>query len=442
MSSFDPTQLLEMLEKAREQNFCPNRIWQFCSQIGDWPSKQLIAQEILDELVSKDALKHENHSACNVDFCEFSIRNFTAVQQYHEPMSNEEGDQTKIAENHKQQGTCVAVRGLFNETKLVQAVQSDKLTAWSLDGWDILEYPRPFMALSHVWSDGTGTGSWESKRVNTCLYNYLKRIARKFQCEGIWWDAICIPQDKGIRSKAISIMDRNYEYARVTLVHDRFLRNLPFEGPERACLAIVLSSWFTRGWTALELTRSHKVKIIFQDSIRDLDEEILYKNGTFAAKIIKDLRNDRFSDIGDLLAALKPRYTSWLKDRAIIAGLLAGIRIPDTDKDTFQQDIYQRILKGIGEISYDHLFHNSVTMTKGFNWCAANLFQLPQATTQHRLKINTVGEVFGSWRLYSVNQIYPKCLWDKSHELVEAKLKYALRIEAKKHVLLVKPPPK
>ncbi|KAI0860574.1 hypothetical protein F4860DRAFT_503911 [Xylaria cubensis] len=325
MSPFNPTQLLEMLEKAREQNFCLNRIWHVCSQIKDWPSKQLIIEEILRAIVSKSALKHEDHSACSVDFCEFSIRNFTAVQQYHEPMSYEEGDQGKIAEDHKQQGACITVRGVFKETKLIQAVRSDKLTAWNLDGWDILESPRPFMAISHVWSDGTGTGSWPSNQVNVCLYNYFKRIAKQFQCEGIWWDAICIPQDKTVRSKAISIMDRNYEHARVTLVHDRFLRNLSFEGPERACLAIVLSSWFTRGWTALELTRSRKVKIIFKDSIKDLDEEILYGNESFGAKIIKDLRNDRFTKIGALLAALNTRYTSWLKDRATIAELSVGV---------------------------------------------------------------------------------------------------------------------
>ncbi|KAI0450075.1 hypothetical protein F5B21DRAFT_517679 [Xylaria acuta] len=275
MSSFNPSKLLEMLGKAGDWNLCPNRIWQVCSQIKDWPPKQSTLQEILDGII---------------DLCEFSSRNFTAVQQYHELRTCKERDQSNEDEQGK---ACLPLRNSFNDAKLIKAVQSNKLTAWSLDGCSILEYPRPFMAISHVWSDGTGVGTWPSKQVN-------KSIA----CEGSWWDTLCVPQDRDARSKALSIMHCNYEYARVTLVHDRLLRN-----------------------TALELAKSRKVKIIFKDSIKDLDDDILEKaqEGSFAAKAIKNLRRDRFSDMEDLLATLGPRYTSWLKDRATIAGLLAGI---------------------------------------------------------------------------------------------------------------------
>jgi hypothetical protein len=197
----------------------------------------------------KDALQHEDHSACNFDFCEFSSRNFTAVQQHHEPRSYEKGyekeDQATIAENHENKGVCFPLRGLFDDGKLVEAVKANRLTAWSLDGLTILEHPRPFMAISHVWSDGTGTGTWPSKQVNECLYDYFKGIAKRFQCEGMWWDTLCVPQDRNHRSMALNIMHYNYEYARITLVHDRFLRNLPFDGPGTACFAIVMSSWFT-----------------------------------------------------------------------------------------------------------------------------------------------------------------------------------------------------
>ncbi|KAI1121234.1 hypothetical protein F5Y10DRAFT_288736 [Nemania abortiva] len=328
MSSFNPTVLQEMLEKAQDQNLCPNRIWQACSHIKDWPSKQSTLQEILGGMFPKEALRHEDHSACSIDFCEFSSRNFTAVQQYHEPRTCESSS-GQARKNHKRKGACFPLKNLFSDNKLIRAIHSDECTAWALDGFTILKYPRPFMAISHVWSDGTGAGPWPSKQVNDCVYGYFRRLARQFQCEGIWWDTVCVPQDRDARSKALSIMHRNYEDARVTLVHDRFLRNLPFAGPDSACLAIILSSWFTRGWTALELAKSRKVKVVFKDSIQDLDKHILDKaqEGNFAAKAIKDLRRDQLSDVEDLLATLGPRYTSWLKDRATIAGLLAaGVR--------------------------------------------------------------------------------------------------------------------
>lgn len=441
MASFDPTILVETLETLENQSLCPNRVWQACSQIKDWSFKQSTLGQIVDGAFLKDALRHEDHTACSIDFCEFSSRNFTAVQQYHEPNTIEESDQAN--ETHIQKGTCFPLKNLFPDAQLIRAVESNRLTVWNLDGRSILEHPRPFMAISHVWSDGTGAGTWPSKQVHQCLYGYFKRIAERFQCEGIWWDTICVPSDRSARSKALSIMHRNYEYARVTVVHDRFLRNIPFDGPEKACLAIVLSSWFTRGWTALELAKSRKVKIIFKDSIKDLDNDILVKAqaGSFAAKTIKDLRREQFSHVRDLLATLGPRYISWLKDRATIAGLLAGIHIPDTNKDTFQQSIYQAILKKMGAISHDHLFHKSITMPGGFSWCASNLFHLPQVTTEPKLRINEIGEVSGSWRLISVNQLDPnECFWGQSHELIEAKLRYGLENESGKHILLVKPP--
>jgi hypothetical protein len=399
--------LINAFERGEYEGLCPNRIWhawKACEQ-KDGQS------ELVDFLkrsgtALKDALKHEDHSACNFGFCEFSTRNFTAVQQYHERRPYEEEEQTKIAENHKNKEVCFPLQGLFNDDKLVEAVKKHKLTAWNLDGSTILEHPRPFMAISHVWSDGTGTGTWDSKKVNECLYGYFKGVAKRFQCEGIWWDTLCIPQDRSARSAALNIMHLNYEYARVTLVHDLFLRNLHFGGPGEASFAIVLSPWFTRGWTALELAKSRKVKIVFKDSIKDLDVDILCKiekssYGYAAKEAIERLRNNddnKAMEIEKLLAALRPRYTSWLKDRAAIAGLLAGIAIPDLNQDTFQRDTYRNILKEIGYVSHGHLFHKSVTMSGSFSWCATSLFELPSTDKEAELRVKEDGAVVGPWR--------------------------------------------
>jgi hypothetical protein len=242
MLLLDPTELLKAVKRARGQNLCPNRIWQAGSRFDHWQSDLLPLLKQFCDTFPKDALQHENHSECNFDFCEFSSRDFTAVHQYHERRSYEEEGQEEIANNHKNKEVCFLLRGLFNEDRLVEAVESNRLTvtAWSLDGLSIIKPSQPFMAISHVWSDGTGAGTWPSKQVNECLYSYFKWIAKRFQCEGIWWDTLCVPQDRIARSTALKTMHRNYEYARITLVHDRFLRNLPFETPEKACRYIFL----------------------------------------------------------------------------------------------------------------------------------------------------------------------------------------------------------
>ncbi|KAJ5887712.1 hypothetical protein N7495_007753 [Penicillium taxi] len=81
------------------------------------------------------------------------------------------------------------------------------------------------MAVSHVWSDGTGTGAWQDGEVNECLYSFFRDIAEQFQCEGIWWDSLCTPREKAARTKAIMDMESNYDKARTTVVHDCFIRS-------------------------------------------------------------------------------------------------------------------------------------------------------------------------------------------------------------------------
>ncbi|OTA59593.1 hypothetical protein K449DRAFT_333385, partial [Hypoxylon sp. EC38] len=295
--SYNVIKLREEIERGTEKyGFCPNRIWQVGSQLKGWEDDLCGLLEAFSRTFSHmlpAAMIHEDHSSCTFDYCEFSSRNFTAVQQ----------------KRHKDNSICFPFRGRFREDVLLKAVNLELPTAWALDGEACLERPRPYMAISHVWSDGTGAGPWGSGHVNECLYEYFKKIANNFDCEGIWWDTICIPQDKVARGKALSTMHLNYQYARITLVHDRFLRSLPFVDPKMASMAIILSSWFTRGWTALELAKSRKVKVVFKDSIKDLDEDILNKaENNIAAGMIRGLRNENLSGIEDLLRTLGPRY--------------------------------------------------------------------------------------------------------------------------------------
>ncbi|KAI9662309.1 MAG: hypothetical protein M1821_008476 [Bathelium mastoideum] len=447
MASDKSMELSNILKKVQAKNLCPSRIWQVASHTRDRWCDLVPSLQNFYAILPDNALQHEDHSACTLDLCEFSARDFTAVQQYHERKPYEGENQAEIARNHTNNGICFPARGLFDDDLLVKAIQQGRLTAWQLDGMAVLEHPRPFMAISHVWSDGTGAGTWGSKQVNECLYTYFKDIAKRFSCEGIWWDTLCVPANRDARTKALQIMDLNYAYAKVTLVHDRFLRKINFTDPDSACFVIVMSAWFTRGWTALELARSQKVKIIFKDSIRDLDHDIL-RNATpdrLAITLIKNLRYGQVSGIQDLLVTLGPRYTSWTKDKATIAGLLTGIPPPNISKqaedlDTFQRDRYQQILKKVGKISHGHLFHRSATMSGGFSWCATSLFDLPQSNMEPRLQVHEDGAVVGLWKVYpsdavSINQ----CIWGNSHELVEARLRFALQKQSRKHVLLVPP---
>jgi len=335
-------------KKATEEyGFCPNRVW-------------AVAGSLLPKLIptTKDPIQAgnfndelQNHEMCTFQFCEYSQRDFTAIDQRHECRDKK----------------CDRLQGLFSRQVLEKAARADEWTVWSLDGRTLKSRQCLYMAVSHVWSDGTGAGKWLDGEVNECLYDFFRRIAVQFQCDGIWWDTLCIPNEKAARTKAIKKIQSNYENARITLVHDCFLRNWIWD-PETACFAILMSPWFSRGWNALELQRSRKVKVVFKGScglvIKDLDEEILAKEGDgprwAASNKIRALR-EGITTLNDLLTVLKPRYTSWPKDVCIISGLLVNVDLSsDAQREIWQQDVYKRILKKIGKISSGHLFHEFV----------------------------------------------------------------------------------
>ncbi|KAH0559274.1 hypothetical protein GP486_004212 [Trichoglossum hirsutum] len=422
--------------KATSEEFklCQNRLWALlrCSDRKEGDLRSL--RESLLKIIPKGAADYRGHEMCTFDFCESSLVNFTGVKQRHET----EQDRCKGDDR------CKPIQGCFQANDLIMAARNRELTAWKLDGKSLVERPEPFMAISHVWSDGTGTGAWQQGQVNECLYRIFRDIAERFQCSGIWWDTICIPTEKAAKNKIINEMHRYYEDARVTLVHDCFLRGLKWVNAEIACFAIVMSPWFSRGWTALELAKSRKVKVLFRgDDIKDLDEDILQTSDGLplegvAPSLIRSLRNLSIDNVGDILAVLGSRYTSWLKDMAIISGQLVG------SKTTFehQQDIYQGTLKKIRNVSHGHLFHNSATMSKGFSWCPARLFDMPLVTpAKMPLRVGEDGCVSGLWRVCKLDESTEKdYVWNGMHPLLEARLKLALKpIDRDKHVLLVEP---
>ena len=203
-----------------------------------------------------------------------------------------------------------------------------------------------------------------------------------------------------------------------------------------------------QGWTALELAKSHKVKILFKAKnekyvIKDLDVDILAKvpgNSRHhdLAQSISKLRNTSIRSLGDLLAVLGPRDTSKPRDLPIISGLLAGV---DVSAGLSQQEIYQRILRKLGKVAQGNLFHNSATMSSsGFSWCPSNILDMPLAGSgAELLEIGENGDVQGEWKVYPTDSVKPEAyVWKDTHPLNQVFLKSALNRETvANHVLLL-----
>lgn len=312
----------------------------------------------------------------------------------------------------------------------------------------------PYIAVSHVWLDGTGVGAQAAGKVNPCLFNYFADIAAKLGCGGIWWDTISIPVDRKARGKALNRMQESFKWARWTVVHDEFLVQFPWSDDGLPCIAVILSNWFSRGWTALELAFSSHVKIIFKDGktgsrvLKDLDTDILAPRqrpilgisleNWAAITIIRQLRDrsaPRTSGWG-FLHPLALRTTSWERDRSVIAALMAGVK--SLKPHMTQAEVTRKTVTKLGWLPSSFLFHGFPTMTDQgrFSWCPHTLFNGQKlmgsrsGAPSHdaRQKIGKRGEIEGFWRASILteeiaNDIKPR----SSHFSVDLRIKLALQ---------------
>lgn len=210
----EATKIDEALQRAtNEFGLCPNRVWAIGHNLENWEKKLPKLIPTSQRQKSMGVIGHEGHERCTFELCEYSILNYTSVTQRHE---------NGVVSCRKEK-RCSTIKGLFSVDRLDEASLTGGPTAWRLDGRSTIDVTEPYMAISHVWSDGTGNGLSANGEVNECLYRFFERIARRWDCTGIWWDAICIPKDKAAKDKAIKRMENNYEAARFTLVHDCYI---------------------------------------------------------------------------------------------------------------------------------------------------------------------------------------------------------------------------
>ena len=350
-------------------------------------------------------LRHKGHESCTPAFCGDAIQNSTNVKQLHTCPDSK---------------NCGSTDRMFNQELLVAALNNRATTtAWTLDGKSLVAKDRSFLAVSHVWADGTGNGTWEAGQVNKCLWGAWVKIAQALNCDGVWWDTTCIPRDKATRAKALNNMHSNYQHAKCTVVHDKYLAGIEWKDDGSPCIALVLSPWFTRGWTALELLLSERVFVLFRKgdgyTLKDLDQDILANHRFLhsyahwiATKAVERLRSpyQSLANSSDLLSVLQSRYTSWPQDQSIIAGLMCGLTKHVT---LSEQEATKLIILKLQSFNQTCLLHGQPTMSEPqWSWCPPRFGDLvPGDPTPGEVLVpgglpNTVsvkpdGTLFGLW---------------------------------------------
>ncbi|KAF3138566.1 hypothetical protein TWF703_004614 [Orbilia oligospora] len=376
--------------KKASGNICLNRLWNITliSERAEQDIPSLINLAIGERYAK---FRHPGHENCTPEQCDFNSLDATRVTQLHQCPETD--------------ADCRTTKFYFDPALLKVSIESGGGTTWSIDVPFRVIRDQKYIAISHVWADGTGIGLEPAGRVNACLFEYFARMARALECKGIWWDTISIPTDPKLRSKAINEMHNNYSNAQFTVLHDRYLANFEWADDGTPCLAVILSPWFTRGWTALECIMSRRIKVIFKKPgsttyepiLKDLDEEVLAQDPSrcsrghwIASTIIRRLRQpnqatddlessenkDIIQNVSDLLAVLQPRSTSWSRDRMIIAGLLAGVEVQYGESAAA---ITQRICQKLKYINPVSLVHEKtpIAETGAWSWCPKFLYDMP-----------------------------------------------------------------
>ncbi|KAK6345452.1 hypothetical protein TWF718_007368 [Orbilia javanica] len=435
--------------EANKLGICPNRLWNLrnATERGevDFPA-------LMELVKANPLLSHKGHEDCLTNSCTLTTLDSTRVHQLHKCQTSSTSSslnvvlQTQPGTGQAGGPTC-GPKILFDPMILNKAAENPIFwTVWSINQPPhLLEMGKKYAAISHVWSDGTGIGLGTVGEVNSCLFDYFAGCIRGVSpdIEGIWWDTISIPTEPVARRKAINEMHNYYANAECTILHDTYLADFEWKDDGSPCLAIVLSSWFTRGWTALEFIMSKNIKVIFKDAktggriIKDLDKDVLAHEACrtstghlIASSILKRLRSPIHS-IHDLLSVLKPRSTSWARDKMIIAALLADIEIQAGDTP---QVLTKRILLKFGRIDALALMHDQPTITEtgGWSWCPQSLYDMPVGELDdhgEEFVIGDDGSVDGRWycrrvdREDTFNGIIPA----SSHPQVIFKIQNALK---------------
>jgi len=360
---------------AKELGLCPNRFWNLA---GVTERKQVDLPGLMEMAIRHPRLRHAQHDKCTIGFCTFTTLDSTKIEQLH---------------RCRDKGCLEHGQLWFNPKLLNESINENGRTVWPIsEPFKVLQ-TGSYVAISHVWSDGTGVGLQEVGKVNRCLFEFFAKIIRELGHDGIWWDTISIPTDRDARRKAINEMHKNYSNAAVTLLHDEYLVNYEWADDGSPCLALVFSPWLTRGWTALELIMSETVLVLYKGRdgrpvVKNLDVDILAKDPSrctrahwIASTIIRRIRKKDIDNVSSLMAILKPRTTSWERDRMVIAGLLAGL--DDIPSNIRQDEITKKVIDRIYRLNPSSILHGQVTIaeTGGWSWCPPSLYYMPVETT-------------------------------------------------------------
>ncbi|KAI0754106.1 hypothetical protein C8Q80DRAFT_346099 [Daedaleopsis nitida] len=202
------------------------------------------------------------HKACTEDACTFYTINAGAyIQRHVDPSCNCAYTIPPLDKVQRllSEGTVPAV--VYNGTSLRIQPAAD----------------NTYVAISHVWADGLG--SITEVGLPTCQVARIAGLAQQLLPESsgaFWIDSLCVPSDKDMRKRAISLMGVTYRNAAKVLVIDECIRaQCSTTGSwEDNLFYIGTSGWVRRVWTLQEGLLARELYFEFRDGAVDVEEKL------------------------------------------------------------------------------------------------------------------------------------------------------------------------
>ncbi|KAL2872614.1 uncharacterized protein BJX67DRAFT_376414 [Aspergillus lucknowensis] len=158
-----------VLERARgrltRQKLCKKHVWNLVQSSERKEAELLDLSESIRPLARK--FKMKGHELCAWSKCQLAHRNSTNTTQLH-----------KCSTRH----TCGEIN--LPMQLIGDAVEQGHPTAWRPDGKGLCKESEGYIAISHVWSDGTGAGGKRPGTVSTCLFDFFRNTATNPMASG------------------------------------------------------------------------------------------------------------------------------------------------------------------------------------------------------------------------------------------------------------------
>lgn len=188
---------------------------------------------------------------------------------------------SRYVHSHARRG-CQCKHVPVDSTQMCAILQAGRIPVVRIDNLqegaplvvDAAEH-TPYVAISHVWSDGLGNPGQNS--IALCQLRRICRIVSMLPTQpvAIWVDTLCCPvQPLSMRKLAIQMMRRTYEEADVVVVLDSRLTpvNIKNLSTIEITARIMTSAWTKRLWTWQEGALAKTLYFAFRDRLFHFDE--------------------------------------------------------------------------------------------------------------------------------------------------------------------------